>query len=97
LLLKIIKAYVDKEKIKTVSVFTNTGETGAEIAKAFQGKNTIAVTHWYGFQQPGKFELKDKFKKEILANKEKIITATHALSSAEGLFAKNSAHLNRWS
>jgi hypothetical protein len=69
-------------------VATNTGETGAEVAKAFQGKNTIAVTHCYGFQQPRKFELKDKFKKEILTNKAKIITATHALSSAERAIRK---------
>jgi hypothetical protein len=52
LLLKKIKAYVEKKKIETVIVATNTGETGAEVAKAFQGKNTIAVTRWYGFQQP---------------------------------------------
>ena len=52
LLLKKIKAYVEKKKIETVIVATNTGKIGAEVAKAFQGKNTIAVTHYYGFQQP---------------------------------------------
>jgi hypothetical protein len=52
LLLKKIKAYVEKKKIETVIVATNTGETGAEVAKAFQGKNTIAVTYCYGFHQP---------------------------------------------
>jgi hypothetical protein len=92
LLLKKIKAYIDKEKIETVIVATNTGETGAEVAKAFQGKNTIAVTHCYRFKQSRKFELKNKFKKEILANKAKIITATHALSSAERRYSQKIRH-----
>jgi hypothetical protein len=46
------------------------------------------VTHYYGFQEPGKFELKEKFKTEILANGAKIHTATHALSSAERAIRK---------
>ena len=87
-LLSIVKEYVDKEEIENVIIATNTGETGAEAAKAFKGKNTVVVTHCYGFQQPGKFELKDEFKKEILANGAKILTATHALSSAERAIRK---------
>jgi hypothetical protein len=87
-LLSIVKKYIDKEEIENVIVATNTGETGAEAAKAFKGKNTVVVTHCYGFQQPGKFELKDEFKEEILANGGKILTATHALSSAERAIRK---------
>ena len=87
-LLSIVKEYVNKEEIENIIVATNTGETGAEAAKAFKGKNTVVVTHCYGFQQPGKFELKDEFKKEILANGAKILTATHALSSAERAIRK---------
>jgi hypothetical protein len=87
-LLSIVKEYVDKEKIENIIVATNTGETGAEAAKAFKGKNTVVVTHCYGFQQPGKFELKEELKKEILANGAKILTATHALSSAERAIRK---------
>jgi hypothetical protein len=86
--LSIVKEYVDKEEIENIIVATNTGETGAEVAKAFKGKNTVVVTHCYGFQQPGKFELKDEFKEEILANGAKILTATHALSSAERAIRK---------
>ncbi len=87
-LLKIIKEYVNKENIENIIVATNTGETGAEAAKAFKGKNTVVVTHCYGFQAPGKLELKEEFKKEILANGAKILTATHALSSAERAIRK---------
>ena len=87
-LLSIVKEYIEKEDIENIIVATNTGETGAEAAKAFKGKNTVVVTHCYGFQQPGKFELKDEFKEEILANGAKILTATHALSSAERAIRK---------
>ena len=87
-LLSIVKEYIEKEDIENIIVATNTGETGAEAAKAFKGKNTVVVTHCYGFQQPGKFELKEELKKEILANGAKILTATHALSSAERAIRK---------
>jgi hypothetical protein len=87
-LLSIVKEYVDKEDIENIIIATNTGETGAEAAKTFKGKNTVVVTHCYGFLQPGKFELKDEFKEEILANGAKILTATHALSSAERAIRK---------
>ena len=87
-LLKIVKEYINKENIENIIVATNTGETGAEAAKTFKGKNVVAVTHCYGFQAPGKFELKEESKKEILANGAKIHTATHALSSAERAIRK---------
>jgi hypothetical protein len=88
MLLSIVNEYIDKEKIENIIVATNTGETGAEAAKTFKGKNTVVVTHCYGFLQPGKFELKDEFKEEILSNGAKILTATHALSSAERAIRK---------
>jgi len=87
-LLRTVKEYVNKEKIENIIVATNTGETGADAAKTFKGKNTVVVTHCYGFLQPGKIELKEEFKKEILANGAKILTATHALSSAERAIRK---------
>jgi hypothetical protein len=82
-LLKIVKEYISKEKIANIIVASSTGETGAKAAKTFKGNNTVIVTHSYGFQQSGKFELQEEFKKEILANGAKIFTGTHALSSAE--------------
>jgi hypothetical protein len=82
-LLRIVRRYVNKEKITNIIIASSTGETGAKAAKTFKGKNTIIVTHCYGFQQPGEFELQEEFKKEIVANGAKIFTGTHALSSAE--------------
>jgi hypothetical protein len=82
-LLKIVKEYIGKEKIENVIIASSTGETGAKAAKTFKGNNAVIVTRCYGFQEPGKFELQEEFKKEILANGAKIFTGTHALSSAE--------------
>jgi len=82
-LLKIVEEYVKKENVTNIIVASSTGETGAKVAKTFKGKNTVVVTHCHGFQQSGKSELQEKFKKEILANGAKIFTGTHALSSAE--------------
>ena len=62
-LLKIVKQYSNKENIENIIVATSRGETGAEAAKAFKGKNVLAVTHCYGFQALGKFELKEELKK----------------------------------
>ena len=87
-LLRTVKEYINKEKIENIIVATSTGETGAKAAKTFKDKNTVVVTHCYGFLQPGEFELKEEFKKEILANGAKILTATHALSSAERAIRK---------
>jgi hypothetical protein len=70
-LLRLVKEYINKEKIENVIVATNTGETGAEAAKVFKGKNVVVVTHCYGFQAPGKFELKEEFKKKFWIMKRK--------------------------
>jgi hypothetical protein len=87
-LLQVAKEYINKEKIANIVVASSTGETGAKAAKAFKGNNTVVVTHCHGFQQLGKFELQEEFKREILANEAKIFTGTHALSSAERAIRK---------
>jgi uncharacterized protein len=87
--LKIVKEYINKEKIKNIIVASASGETGAKAAKAFKGNNTVIVTHFHGFQELGKSELKENHKKEILSNGAKIFTGIHALSSAERAIRKN--------
>jgi hypothetical protein len=78
-----VREYVNNEKIETVIVATNTGETGVKAVKTLEGKNIVVVTHCYGYKHPGEFELKEELKDCILASGSKILTATHALSSAE--------------
>jgi hypothetical protein len=87
-LLRTVKKYINKEEIENIIVATNKGEIGAEAAKIFKGRNTVVVTHFHGFLRPGEFELEEKLKKEISTNGAKILTATHALSSAERAIRK---------
>jgi hypothetical protein len=82
-LLETVKKYVEAEKIKDIVVASTTGSTGAKAAKLFQGCNITVVAHSHGFKEPGKGELDETFKKEILKAGAKIFVGTHALSSAE--------------
>src|SRR4030043_222332 len=88
-LLKVVKEYASKEKITDVIVASTTGETGAKAAKLFKGFNLVVVTHAFGFQEPGKTELTEEYRQEILASGAKIFTGTHALSSAERAIRKD--------
>ena len=88
-LLRSVKKYVEKEDIKDIVIASTTGETGAKASKTFKGYNVIIVTHCFGFQEPGKTELLEEYRKEILANGAKIFTGVHALSSAERAIRKD--------
>lgn len=88
-LLRIVKEYVEKEGIRDIVVASTTGETGAKASKIFKGYNIVIVTHCFGFREPGKIELEDEYRREILANGAKIFTGTHALSSVERAIRKD--------
>jgi len=88
-LLRIVKEYVEKEGVRNVVVASTTGETGAKASKIFKGCNIVIVTHCFGFREPGKIELKDEYRREILANGAKIFTGVHALSSVERAIRKD--------
>ncbi len=89
LLLKIVDNYVEREGINDIVVASTTGETGVKAAKIFKPKNVLVITHHFGFREPGKVELLEEHKKEILANGAKIFTGTHALSSVERAIRKD--------
>jgi hypothetical protein len=88
-LLRFVKEYVENEGIKDIVVASTTGETGAKASKIFRGYNVVVVTHCFGFQEPGKSELREDFKKEILENGASIFAGVHALSSVERAIRKN--------
>lgn len=88
-LLKLVKEYVENEGIKDIVIASTTGETGAKASKIFKKHNLVVVTHHFGFQETGKNELLEDYRKEILANGAKIFTGTHALSSVERAVRKN--------
>lgn len=88
-LLRIVKEYVEKEGIRDIVVASTTGETGAKASKTFKEYNIVIVTHCFGFREPGKIELEDEYRREILANGAKICTGVHALSSVERAIRKD--------
>lgn len=88
-LLRLVKDYLGKVKVKDVVVASTTGETGAKASRIFKGYNVVVVTHCFGFREPEKAEIQEEYKRDILANGAKIFTGTHALSSAERAIRKN--------
>jgi len=82
-LLNIVKEYVEKRNIQDIVVASTRGLTGVKASEILKGRNVVVVTHHTGFKEPGKNELKEEYRKQILANGAKIFTGTHALSSAE--------------
>jgi hypothetical protein len=88
-LLRFVKKYAEKEGIKDIVVASTSGETGIKASEIFKGYNLVIVTHCHGFQEPGKSELPEEHRKEILANGAKIFTGVHALSSVERAIRKD--------
>lgn len=88
-LLKYAKEYVEKESIRDIVVASTTGKTGVKAAKTFRNRNVVVVTHNFGFKEPGKTELQEEHKREILATGAKMFTGIHALSSAERAVRKD--------
>lgn len=87
--LRVVKAYAQKNSVKDIVVASTTGSTGAKASKTLKGHNVVVVGHAYGFKEPGKSELKPENEKKILANNAKIFIGTHALSSAERAVRKD--------
>ena len=81
--LKLARDYAKSEGIMNIVVASTTGETGVKAAKAFEDFNLVVVTHHMGFRKPGVQEMASDCRNQILAKGAKILTATHALSSAE--------------
>lgn len=88
-LLAFVKNYAEKEGLRDIVVASTSGETGAKASRIFKGYNVVVITHCFGFQQPGKSELKEEHKQDILENGAKLFTGTHALSSAERAVRKD--------
>jgi hypothetical protein len=86
--LKIVKDFVEKEKIKSIVVASTSGRTGALVSSIFKGLNVVVVTHSTGFVKPNYQELNKDNAKKIIENGAKILTTTHALSGAERAIRK---------
>jgi hypothetical protein len=89
IVLATVKKYVEVEKVEDIVVASTTGSTGAKAAKIFQGCNVTVVAHSHGFKEPGKSELDERFRKEIMKAGAKVFVGTHALSSVERAVRKD--------
>jgi hypothetical protein len=87
-LLHYVKEYAQNTRVNSIVVASTTGATGAKASKVFKGKHVVVVTHFCGFNEPGKSELMEQNRKVILKNGAQILTATHALSSVERAIKK---------
>ena len=81
--LRLAKEYAEAQGIRTIVVASTTGETGVKAAQMFKDIDVVVVTHHVGFREPGMHELREDFRNQILKHGAKILTSTHALSSAE--------------
>ena len=81
--LRLAKEYTETQRIRTIVVASTTGETGVKAAQMFKDIDVVVVTHHVGFREPGMHELREDFRSQISKHGAKILTSTHALSSAE--------------
>jgi len=82
-LLELVKDYTESTGIRDIVVASTWGETGVASSRLFKGYNVVVVTHHTGFSELGVQQLKEEYRKQILENGGKILTGTHAFSSAE--------------
>lgn len=88
-LLKLVKEYAHREGVEDIVVASTSGETGVKASRMFKGCNVVVVTHFCGFQEKGKSELQQEYKREILGSGAKVFIGTHALSSVERAIRKD--------
>ena len=78
-----VKEYAQNVGVENIVIASSTGETGAKASALFKGMHVVIVSHFCGFNEPGKHQLTEQSRKVILENGAQILTATHALSSVE--------------
>ena len=70
----------DNPEMEHIIVATTGGETGIAVARAFNDKNVVVVSHMTGFRAPNENELSDKNREELENLGAHILTTTHALA-----------------
>ena len=84
LTLKAAKNRADELGIKDVIVSSTRGGTALKALEHFKDSyNLIVVTHSAGFREPGKIEMADQIKKEIIAKGAKVLTTVHAFGGVD--------------
>ena len=64
--------------LRTITVASTTGRTGAAAVEIFAGFNLIVVTHSTGFTEPGLQEMKEENRRKIETYGGRLLTCQHA-------------------
>lgn len=84
LTLKAAKKRADELGIKDIIVSSTRGGTALKALEHFKGGyNVIVVTHSAGFKEPGKIEMSDETKKEIMTKGGRVLTTLHAFAGVD--------------
>lgn len=83
--LKIARAYVDKEGIRSIIVASTTGYTAEKAAEAFKGKNLVIVTHVTGFLEADGQQFSEKLRKRLESDGVKVLTTAHGFDGVNNL------------
>ena len=76
--LELVRDRANELCIENIVVATTSGSTGSKAAWLLKGREVVVVSHSTGFNEPGKQELEDGYRKEIEDHGAKILTTTHA-------------------
>jgi hypothetical protein len=82
--LRAAKERADELGIKDIVVATTRGGTAVKALNHFKdGYNVVVVTHSAGFREPGKIEVSDETRKEIVAKGGRVLTTLHAFAGVD--------------
>jgi len=69
--------------LRTITVASTTGRTGAAAVEIFAGFNLIVVTHSTGFTRPDLQELQDEHRRKIETSGGRVLTCQHAFGGVD--------------
>lgn len=70
----------DELMIRDIVVASTRGGTGVKAVEVFEGYNVVVVTHSTGFREPGRQELIEENREQIMAGGGRILTTGHAFA-----------------
>src|SRR5512142_3370550 len=78
--LDLARARADELGIDTVVVASTRGETAMAAAAVFAGKRLVAVTHAYGWKEPGASEVPEEVRRKLTDHGVAVLSTNHVLA-----------------
>lgn len=70
-------------KIRNLIIASCSGDSARRLLNCQQGFNLVCVTHHHGFAEPGKNEMDDKVRQDLISHGVKVLTTTHFFAGAD--------------